>query len=141
MACLDGAGPAQGEPTCNNVVPLDGPGRYEVSSMNASNDLNPSCLGDGFFADNDGPDVAFSVRFDQAQTIVFDTVGSDFDTVLSIRTNCGSELSEIDCNDDTEGRLTSRIQLRAQPGQEYIVVVHGYNDVARGNVVLNVIAP
>jgi hypothetical protein len=65
----------------------------------------------------------------------FDTEGSDFDTVLSVRTACDDAASEVVCNDDTDGP-TSSVAFDAAPGRDYFVIVDGFGDSA-GATVLN----
>ena len=64
--------------------------------------------------------------------VAFSTLGSDFDTVLSVWVD-GPEhpLTELDCNDDGDGTW-SYIELDAEAGQTYYVKAAGFDgDVGR----------
>ena len=66
----------------------------------------------------------------------FDTIGSSFDTVLSVYTG-GSVggLTRVNCNDDASG-LQSRTAFTASTGTTYRIAVSGYAG-ATGNITLN----
>ena len=67
---------------------------------------------------------------------VFDTYGSNFDTVLYARDgNCTGE--ELACNDDAGGTIQSRIVLDLVEGQSIVLVVEGFAG-SSGNWVLNI---
>lgn len=70
-------------------------------------------------------------------TYVFDTRGSTFDTVLSLkRGGCFGPL--LDCNDDSKyGSITSMIAATFEAGETVAVIVDGY-DGEEGDFVLNV---
>lgn len=82
-------------------------------------------------------DVAFRFTAPEAGLYEIDTVGSAFDTVLSVRTDCtGMELA---CNDDiARGQVQSRVEVTLAACQTVLIVVDGYNADASGNVVVNV---
>ena len=72
------------------------------------------------------------------ERLVFDTTGSTFDTVLSVRTACADLASEIACNDDTRpGQLLSRIELVEPDLGDYYVLLDGHGRSA-GDFVLTV---
>lgn len=96
----------------------------------ADDDLDPSCgLGNA-------TDQAIRFTAAAAAQYTFDTVGSGFDTVLSVWSDCSTETS---CNDDTVG-LQSQVVLNLAQGQAVLVVVDGYNG-ASGDWVLNIASP
>jgi hypothetical protein len=68
-------------------------------------------------------------------TFTFDTVGSDYDTVLALLDG-SCEGNEIDCNDDSHG-LQSEVSVDLLAGQSVTVVVTGYAG-AYGPFMLNV---
>lgn len=72
--------------------------------------------------------------------VVFDTAGSNFDTVLTVYTgpSVGS-LSEEQCDDDDGPGLTSSLVLNPVAGGTYRVQVDGFGG-ATGNITLNVSA-
>ena len=80
-------------------------------------DLPLSCAGGG------GADTVVAFTAPVAATYVFDTVGSGYDTALSLYDSCGSV--ELDCNDDTIG-VTSELTFAMAEGQTVLVVVDGF---------------
>ena len=79
----------------------------------------------------------FSFTLEQDGDVVLDTTGSDFDTVMAVRTQCASVASEMLCDDDGGDGLQSRVEFNAAAGTPYYVVVHGYGANSRGNITLN----
>ena len=73
-------------------------------------------------------------------TFIFDTRGSDFDTLLAVYTgNSVSRLNRIASNDDIDRRARiyqSEVRFKAQQGQTYHIAVDGYGG-ATGNIVLH----
>ena len=73
---------------------------------------------------------AIVVNIAQRSNASFSVVERDFDTVISLRTDCDSVASEVACNDDSnfEGDfLASRIPedggtIELQPGTYYLIV-------------------
>ena len=137
MACLPGAamGPGDegGDPNCENAVVVGGPGQYLGSTIDRANDMTSSCGNQG-----QGRDLVFSARFAEEQRIVIDTIGSGFDTVLSVRNQCGDANTEIQCDDDAAGQTFSEISMNVVPDQDYFIIVHGYDRANQGDVVLNI---
>lgn len=84
----------------------------------------------------DGPDGggspgrSFRWTAPSGGSFVFDTCGSQYDTTLGIRrTDCQGET--LQCNDDWYG-LRSRVELSADAGDAFIIVVSGFGgDVGR----------
>jgi hypothetical protein len=73
--------------------------------------------------------------------VVFDTIGSSFDTLLAVYTgNSMATLALVTENDDIAGTAnrTSRVTLIPTPGTIYWIAVDGYNG-ASGSVVLNIL--
>ncbi|MCA9492310.1 MAG: putative metal-binding motif-containing protein [Myxococcales bacterium] len=83
---------------------------------------------------NGAPDVAFWFTPPRSGNMTFDTVGSNYDTVLYAYTDCGGQL--LRCNDDTFG-LQSRISFTVTAGTPVLIVVDGYSS-GQGSYVLNV---
>jgi hypothetical protein len=72
-------------------------------------------------------------------SMTFDTLGSDFDTLLAVYTwpNSSGPLNEVGSNDDASSNVTtSSVTFNALTGQLYYIAVDGYNGQS-GNVVLN----
>ncbi len=85
---------------------------------------------------NDAADVYFKMQARRSGTVIADTIGSDFDTVLSahsaIPTTQDAEL--MVCNDDINGAQNrqSRVSFAVQAGQEVWLRVAGYNGAVGG---------
>ena len=70
-------------------------------------------------------------------TAVFDTFGSDFDTLLAVyRGSSFDEFEVVAQNDDAELRTQSRVEFGVEGGTSYAIVVDGYHG-ASGSAVLN----
>lgn len=68
---------------------------------------------------------------------IFDTEGSDYDTVLAVYTgDTVGSLTELASDDDSASGLTSEVRFRSAPGETYAIAVDGYSGDA-GSVVLN----
>jgi hypothetical protein len=73
-------------------------------------------------------DVWFKVRANANAPITIDTIGSSFDTVLTLYSTCPSAGGTVlACNDDGAGNFMSRLVIPAQPSTELLVRVGGYN--------------
>lgn len=82
------------------------------------------------------PDATFAYAAPRSGFYVIDTRGSDFDTVLSVRSG-GCTGEELACSDDEAGGVQSRIGLELIEGQPIVIVVDGYSG-AGGAFSLNV---
>jgi len=72
-------------------------------------------------------------------TFVIETIGSDFDTVVSVRdTDCSG--AELDCDDQAELTNQSRLWLAADTNDTYLISVDGYDSsgASVGSYVLNI---
>lgn len=76
------------------------------------------------------PGVSYLWTAPSSGRFVFDTCGSGFDTTLGVRApDCGGDT--LECNDDWYG-LRSRVQVSADAGDTFVVVVSGFSgDVGR----------
>ena len=62
------------------------------------------------------------------EEIVFDTYGSDYDTVLGIWTGEQHPLTEIICNDNgTESTMQSQLSTELSGGTKYLIGINGFN--------------
>jgi hypothetical protein len=88
-------------------------------------------------ADNSGgSSVWFRWTAPSTGQFFFNTVGSDFDTLLAVYTgNNINNLTAVASNDDANTNLTSAVSIRATSGTVYRVAVDGY-DGATGVVAL-----
>ena len=86
----------------------------------------------------DGPEAYYAFTLDAPASVVLDTIGSDFDTLLYVRTACDGE--EMGCNDDRKDDPAegSRIVFRALPAGDYLVIVDGRGAGDSGRHRLNI---
>jgi hypothetical protein len=86
-----------------------------------SNDLSPSCS-----PSSAAPDVSYGLQLPvPVASLQIDTIGSAFDTVLTLRdANCAAEVA---CDDDSGGSLTSKITLTNVHAGGYAINVDGYS--------------
>ena len=69
--------------------------------------------------------------------VLFDTIGSSFDTLLAVYTgDTVDSLTSIASDNDSGGNLTSRVVFDASEGQVYQIAIDGVSG-ATGNLVLN----
>jgi hypothetical protein len=140
-ACGDGS--CNGDETCFSCEHDCGPCCTEITSGSsvsgsttaATDDYSSSCADDG------GRDVCYSWTPTVSGIYELDTCGdgTDFDTVLSIRAATLSS-PEITCNDDDRvscTNLRSKISFNAVAGNQYWIVVDGFQAGEYGNFVLN----
>jgi len=134
---VDGAGPGEYglivnatnsvcDPTIlDSVTPITTSG----STSGVSN-LNQSCGGDG------APEAIYLFEAPTSDTYVFDTFGSEFDTILSVRDgSCNGP--ELACNDDASFGGTSQVSASLTAGQTIVVTVDGWGG-SFGNYILNI---
>lgn len=77
-----------------------------------------------------GSEVTWRFEAPAAGTYRFDTGGSDYDTVVHVRTTCDDAATEIGCDDDTGDGNTSRLDLPLAARQAVTVFVDGYQPAA-----------
>jgi hypothetical protein len=119
---------------CDAPTEMAAWGEYRGSTAGRPNTINEHGC-----ARATGGEIAFTFQLDEAAPIVIDTDASDFDTIVSIRSDCADGASEVACNDDGVG-LQSRIEFNAQAGVRYFVLVDGYAGDS-GNVVVRFEGP
>ena len=117
---------------CADAIEI-GFGSFAGSTLAATNDGEASC-GSSLFS----PDVWFKLSIPATQTVFVDTLGSTFDTVLSVHTACpGTIGNQLVCNDDVFGSA-SAVSFTAGPaGLERWIRVSGFGGDA-GEYLLNV---
>ncbi|HEY5920740.1 MAG TPA: hypothetical protein VIV11_03675, partial [Kofleriaceae bacterium] len=98
-----------------------------------ANDWSPSCS-----SFSTASDKVYALQLPvPVQTLTVDTIGSSYDTVLTMRNaQCTAEIP-LACNDDGGGSLTSKIDLSNVSPGNYAIVVDGYN-ANNGAYTLNV---
>ena len=110
-------------------VSVSGTTAGRMNSMNGA-----SCGGGG-----NAPDVTYQWTARAAGTYTIDTIGSSYDTVLYVRNaTCGG--TQLACDDDSGGNLTSRVSVTLSAGQTIVVVVDGFGS-ASGNYNLHITTP
>ncbi len=105
------------------------------TNQQMGDDMSPMCM-DEF---QPGADVSFSWSAPVDGTYLFDTLGSDFDTVLYLQTSCDGR--ELGCNDDfdEEGNTFSLVEVLLEESSPVVVVVDAASADERGNFVVNII--
>ncbi len=83
-----------------------------------------------------GASVWWSWTAPSSGWVRFDTVGSDFDTLLGVYTGSAvNALTHVASNDDDDGTINSRVTFYASAGVAYRIAVDGWGS-ATGSVVL-----
>jgi hypothetical protein len=86
--------------------------------------------------------VWFAFTPTQNQRLEANTVGSNYDTTLSVYTGARGALVSHGCNDDSNGTLQSRVRFDAVAGTTYFFEVSSFFPVTPANLVFNlVLAP
>ncbi|MFM2113686.1 MAG: hypothetical protein RL643_644, partial [Actinomycetota bacterium] len=81
--------------------------------------------------------IWYSFNINRAGTVVIDTQGSDFDTLLGVYTgNAVNTLTTITTNDDAPGGNWSRVEVVPRVGTTYWVAIDGYGS-RKGATTLN----
>ncbi len=106
----------QGELTSEPSASVSG------STDTAFNHLSAASCGDG---GNEAPDRSFLYSPSETGFYRIDTIGSEFDTVLSVReASCSG--AELACDDDRPGSLQSELLIQLEDDESYIIVVDGF---------------
>jgi hypothetical protein len=105
-----------------------GPGVYTGATFASPAVVQSGCGGEG-------PEVALIWVAPRTSRYVFDTSGSDMDTVLSVHSGWGCQAPVLDCNDDYN-EVESRVELTVQRGEVLTLVVDSF--FAPGRFVLNI---
>ena len=105
------------------------------TNVGAGNETQGSCGSTG------GLDVGFTWTAPSAGSFTFDTIGSDYDTVIYVRNGATCAPPQLACNDDSGGALTSSTTVALTAGQTVVIVIDGYDAAETGNYVLNITAP
>jgi len=140
LRCIDGRRPP---PSCRfeNIVdlPLDG-GPFEGSTVGAPVENEATCAETG-----DAPEVTHRLVSDRNRTLCVNTDGSDFDTVVYLRTDCGDDATESVCADDIAvgENSASKLTINVRAGFEYFLIVDGQGGAdgaapAEGNYVIDI---
>jgi hypothetical protein len=96
---------------------------------------DPDCFGQG-------ATVWYSFTPTADLRVEANTLGSDYDTTLSVYTGTRGALTQIACNDDAAGSLQSRVRFDAAAGQTYFFMAGSFASGQGGNLTFNVdVAP
>jgi hypothetical protein len=77
--------------------------------------------------------VWYALTLDQAQTLLIDTTGSGFDTVVAVWQGSGIDgLSLVKCVDDSASGLESRLLLGADAGETYLIQAGAFGAAPEG---------
>jgi hypothetical protein len=97
-------------------------GTYTGTTLGSTIDGGASCG-----SSTTSPDVWYRFTSEVLCNLSADTLGSGYDTVLSVHVGCpGSAANEVACNDDSKGTRQSIVSLVASPGTTYWIRVSGY---------------
>ena len=119
-------------------VPEPLPFTDAVDTIDATSDVTdpvPSCV-------ETSHTVWYSFTPSATTFVQADTFGSDYDTTLSVWTGTEGSLSELVCNDDSQGSFQSRVPFEAVGGTTYHIMAGSFFDSPGGSLTLNVdVAP
>lgn len=114
----------------NAIAITTSPYTYNMNTVLATDDFIPTCA-------NSGKTVWWKYTPTSSGNLTLNTLGSDYDTVAAIWTGTPpSNLTQVACNDDVEGNLTSLIVKSVNAGTTYYLQVGGYYG-AVGNLTIN----
>ncbi|MCA9415067.1 MAG: hypothetical protein KC917_02310 [Candidatus Omnitrophica bacterium] len=119
--------------TCATAANLDIPSTVTGSTEFAADDGNVNESGCGSV----GPEVVYTFTLETPRRVTFDTIGSEFDTVLYLKEGaCGSD-TVVACNDDAIAfaSVIDDFEDSPLPAGTYNLYVDGNNE--SGNFVLN----
>jgi hypothetical protein len=92
---------------------------------------DPYCVGNG-------ASVWYAYTPTETTEVAAYTIGSSYDTTLSVYTGVRESLLQIDCNDDYGGSLQSMIRFEAVAGETYYFMPAAYDSNPGGNLVFTV---
>ena len=130
-------------PPCADPTVIPPAGGVFTGTTAGASTLAGSCASESGMA----PEQVFQWTPSISGTAIIETCGegTEYDTVLYIRTDCQNG-ADLDCDDDTCANSTgltraSSIALVVTAGQTYYIIVDGYHDGAQGNLSLSVTPP
>ena len=132
-----------GDPFCIAAFcPLDDLGGAVGLEVVSGSTVGLPDISQGTCASNTGSDAVYTWTAPAAGTYEFNTLGSTYDTVLFLTTECGGD--ELGCNDDgpdyvgTGERLRSQVSRTFEAGEQVAINISGFGASA-GDYVLNII--
>lgn len=108
---------------CSGVYLLQNPAEIVGDTFGATDDGDSTCG-----SSSTSPDAWFSYKVGCAGTLTIDTLGSSYDTVLSVHSACpGTLANQIACDDDSAGGNSALVTVPVAAGQTVFVRVAGFN--------------
>ncbi|MFK7989114.1 MAG: hypothetical protein AB8I08_24055, partial [Sandaracinaceae bacterium] len=126
--------------TCadGTLGPQTGIGLFRGTLTDAGDDLPPGdCT--AFGSGEDTQDLVLAWTAPAAGTFLLSTAGSETDTVLHVLGPTCEPLTEIACDDDEVPLATSALELTAEAGESFAIVVSGYEADDVGEFVLHIV--
>lgn len=102
---------------------------YSGDTRTMSADLSSTLVGCG--VSSTGRDAVFRFSLSSRGTVILDSSGTDFDTVISLHSGSNPSSGRLACDDDSGVDNTSRITSVLDPGT-YYVVFKGYTESKKG---------
>ena len=118
---------------CDDARVISGEGTY-TGSVRSGDQLATQCSGGGF-------DAVFQWQTSIGGNYTFDTIGSNFDTVLALYDDCDGSQTELVCDDDSGGFPESFFASQVQADRLYYIVVSGFDADDTGSFSLNIEGP
>jgi hypothetical protein len=89
-----------------------------------------------------GSTVWYALTLEQSQQVRIDTAGSDYDTTLAVYTGTEtSDLSLVDCNDDTFVSLQAALTITADAGVTYLIQAGSFGGDGGGELLISIDEP
>jgi hypothetical protein len=89
-----------------------------------------------------GSTVWYELTLAESQVVAIDTAGSDYDTTIAVYTGTEfSDLTLVDCNDDTFFGLQAALTMSADAGVPYLIQVGSFGGDGGGQLQLSIGAP
>jgi hypothetical protein len=112
---------------CSAATPVPA-GSYTGCTTLATADGDSTC---GQGGNGPGPDVWYAYTPSCTQNVIIDTIGSSYDTVLSVHSGCptAADSATLVCNDDAGSSfgVVSMVSLNVNAGTTYFIRVAGYS--------------
>lgn len=112
-----------------------------VDTTEATTEVGEPVEGDEFCPPR-GSTVWYALTLDQSQTVAIDTAGSEYDTTLAVYTGTDySDLSLVECNDDTFFGLQAAVTFAADPGVTYLIQAGSFGGDGGGQLEISIGEP
>lgn len=112
-----------------------------VDTTEATTEPNEPTEGEEFCPPR-GSTVWYALTLDEGQEVRIDTAGSDYDTTLAVYTGSDyTDLSLVDCNDDTLLGLQAALTISVDGGVTYLVQVGSFGGDGGGQLEISIDEP